>query len=101
MFFGTLYGTAVMLATVVAGLGGYLVSRTFVRQRLRFVDAAQSPVAPIIAGVVAFALAWPLTLLPVVTISTALMFGLGCGFGTASGVRALRRGEAIGRRLNP
>ncbi|MBA2627090.1 MAG: hypothetical protein H0U85_03690 [Gemmatimonadales bacterium] len=101
MFFGSLYGTAVFLATLVAGIGGYLISRSFVRQRLRFVDAAQSPVAPLLAGVIAFAVAWPLTLLPIVTISAAVTFGLGCGFGTASGARALRRGEVVGRRLNP
>lgn len=101
MFLGTLYGTAVVLATFMAGAGGYLFSRSFVRHRLRFVDAVQSPVAPLIVAAIAFVAAWPLTLLPVVTMSAAVMFGLGCGFGTASGVRALRRGDAIARRLNP
>ena len=77
MFFGTLYGTAVVLATFMAGAGGYLFSRSFVRQRLRFVDAVQSPLAPLVAAAVAFVAAWPLTLLPVVTVSAAVMFGLG------------------------
>lgn len=99
--FGPFFSTIAFVATVVAGLGGYLIARTFVRRRLRFVDAVQSPVAPIIAGAAAFVIAWPLTLLPVVTISTAALFALGCGFGTASGVRALRRGEWQGHRLRP
>ncbi len=99
--FGALYGALALAATIVAGAAGYLVSRTFVRRRLRFVDAVQSPAAPIIAAVIAFVVAWPLTLLPVLTMSAAVMFGLGCGFGTASGARALRRGEWIGHRLKP
>ena len=99
--FGFLFRTAALIATVVAGVGGYVLTRTFVRRRLRFVDAIQSPVAPIIAGVIAFAVAWPLTLLPMITISAAILFGLGCGFGTASGVRALRRGDWQTHRLRP
>ena len=98
---GSLLSAAALLATVIAGVGGYVFSRTFVRRRLRFVDAIQSPTAPLIAGVIAFALAWPLTLLPVVTMSAAILFGLGCGFGTASGVRALRRGDWQTPRLGP
>jgi uncharacterized membrane protein len=99
--FGFLFSAAATIATVIAGLGGYILSRTFVRRRLRFVDAIQSPAAPIIAGVIAFAVAWPLTLLPIVTISAAILFGLGCGFGTASGVKALRRGDWQTRQLRP
>ncbi len=99
--FGALFSTIAFAAAVIAGFGGYLVSRAFVRRRLRFVDAVQSPLAPVVAGAVAFLLAWPLTLLPVVTIATATLFALGCGFGTASGVRALRRGEWQGHRLRP
>jgi hypothetical protein len=37
--------------------------------------------------------AWPAVLLPWVTITTALMFGVGTGLGTASGARALRDGD--------
>jgi hypothetical protein len=32
---------------------------------------------------------------------TAVVFGLGIGFGTASGVRAIRRSEVLSRRLIP
>lgn len=99
--FDALFHAAAFAASLVAGVGGYLFSRNFVRRRLRFVDAVQSPVAPIIAGALAFVLAWPLTLLPVVTMSLAILFGLGCAFGTASGVRALRRGDWEVHRLRP
>ena len=56
--------------------------------------------APIIAGCVATLVAWPTVLLPLVTLSTALVFGIGTGLGTASGARALREGEGR-HRLTP
>ena len=87
--------------TLAAGLVGYLLARSFVHHRLRFVDAVQSPLAPIVAGVVAALLAWPLALLPAVTITTALVFGIGTGLGTASGARLVRRAEGNLRRLHP
>jgi hypothetical protein len=87
--------------TLAAGLAGYLLARSFVHHRLRFVDAVQSPLAPIVAGVVAALLAWPLALLPAVTITTALVFGIGTGLGTASGARLVRRAEGNLRRLHP
>jgi hypothetical protein len=99
--FDALFATIAFAGSAIAGVGGYLVSRSFVRRRLRFVDAVQSPVAPLIAGGIAFMIALPLTLLPVVTMSVAVLFGLGCGLGTASGVRALRRGDWQTHRLRP
>ena len=87
--------------TLVAGLAGYLLARGFVRQRLRFVDAVQSPVAPLVAGILAALAAWPLALLPLVTLGTTLVFGLGTALGTASGVRWIRRDERRLRRLTP
>jgi hypothetical protein len=91
--FESLISAAVLFATIVAGVGGYLVTRNFVRNRLRFVDAIRSPLAPVVAGVLAFCVLWPFTILPVVQVATAVVFGFGCAFGTASGVRALRRGS--------
>ena len=97
--FGSLISAAVIFATLLAGVGGYLVTRNFVRRRLRFVDAIRSPLAPVVAGTVAFLALWPFTLLPIVTLTTAVAFGFGCAFGTASGVRALRRGPFTEGRL--
>ena len=87
--------------TLAAGLAGYLLARGFVRQRLRFVDAVQSPVAPLVAGILAALAAWPLALLPVVTLGTTLVFGLGTALGTASGARWLRRDDRRLRQLTP
>ena len=82
-----------LLLTVVAGFAGYLLARNFVRNRLRFVDAAQSRWAPLVAGTLAFAFTWPLSLLPLVTLSPAVFFGVGTGLGTAAGARIIRRTE--------
>jgi hypothetical protein len=87
--------------TLAAGLVGYLVSRNFVRNRLRFVDAVQSTWFPLIAGAIAFVFAWPTAFLPLVTVTPAVLFGIGTGLGTASGARHIRRNETIRRRLVP
>jgi CHASE2 domain-containing sensor protein len=88
-----------LLVTLAAGAIGFILTRSFVRRRLRFVDAVQSPVAPLVAGTAAALLAWPAVLLPLVTLSTTLVFGIGAGLGTASGARALRNNGSSPRRL--
>lgn len=88
-----MYGLLILTITLAAGFGGYLFARNFVRRRLRFVDAVRSPLAPVLAGLGAAVIAWPVAVLPIVTTTTALVFGLGTGLGTASGVKALGRGE--------
>ena len=90
-----------ILITLAAGVLGFILARNFVRRRLRFVDSVHSPMAPIVAGCVAAVVAWPVVLLPLVTLPTALMFGIGTGLGTASGSRALRHHQGEHRRLAP
>jgi predicted membrane-bound spermidine synthase len=90
-----------LLIALAASAIGFIVARNFVRRRLRFVDAVQSPFAPLIAGAVAALLAWPAVLLPWVTLTTAVLFGIGTGLGTASGARALRGHSETRRRLTP
>lgn len=93
MFEG-LFGLIAFAATAVAGIAMFQVAREFVRQRLRFVDAVRSPAAPWIAAVGVALLAMPVVgLLPVIGATTALVAGAAAGFGTASGVKALRRGD--------
>ena len=90
-----------LLLTICAGLAGYVLARNFVRNRLRFVDAIQSGWAPLVSGAVAFPFAWPLALLPLVSVAPAIVFGIGAGLGTASGARIVRRGDATHHRLAP
>ena len=90
-----------IIITLAAGALGFILARNFVRRRLRFVDAVHSPVAPFVAGTVAAVVAWPAVLLPLITLPTALVFGIGTGLGTASGSRALRHHAGDQRRLAP
>jgi hypothetical protein len=85
-----------LVTLVAAGVAGFVVARNFVRGRLRFVDGIYSPVAPWVAGILAALLAWPAALLPIITGTTALIFGLGVGMGTRSAVRALKRAGGEG-----
>jgi hypothetical protein len=72
----------------VGALGaGFAFTRSFVRRRLRFVDAIRRPSAPVVAGVVATAVALPVAALPIITMGTALAFGVGVAGGVASGRR--------------
>ena len=71
---------------------GFTQARTFVRERLRFVTAAQSGWAPILAGGGAMLVAAPIVaLLPLVGTGTAVVFGLSVGFGVLNGQRDIRR----------
>lgn len=81
---------AIALTAAVFAFG---FARGFVRRRLRFVDAIRSPLAPILAGGIAALVAWPLTILPLITGFTAAVVGIGAGLGTASGIKALRSGD--------
>lgn len=94
---GPLIGLAAIAVTLVAGVLAFGFARGFVRRRLRFVEAIRSPLAPLVAAVVAALLVAPLTMLPlvkvVVTGLTAAVVGLGAGLGTRSGVKALQRGD--------
>ncbi len=96
--FHTLFGLLALFATIVAGIGGYMLTRRLVQRRLRFVDAVYSPLAPLLVGTACAVIAWPVAgLLPIITTTAAIAFGLGTGFGTASGVRALRRSTQMTR----
>jgi hypothetical protein len=67
--------------------GGFVGARRFVSRRLRFVDAVQRPAAPLLAGLAATAVALPVAALPLVTVGTAVAFGVGVAGGVASGRR--------------
>ena len=80
-----------LVITGVASIGGYIAMKRFVRERLRFVEGVHRAPVPAIAGVAATAVAIPLTLLPVVNIGTALLFGVGVATGVAAGRRELKK----------
>jgi hypothetical protein len=73
-----------LIAAAALG-GGFVAARDFVKRRLRFVDAVQKPAAPIVAGLAAAAVTLPVAALPIVTVGTALAFGVGVAGGVASG----------------
>ena len=76
-----------LLIGVAALGGGFVGARNFVRRRLRFVDAVQRPAAPLLAGLAATVVALPVAALPLVTIGTAVAFGVGVASGVVSGRR--------------
>lgn len=87
-----------MLTWIIAGalaLVGYVTTRNYVRSRLRYVDAVQKPVAPVIAGLVGALLAAPVVaILPFVGAGTAIAFGVSVAVGVATGARDIRQGNA-------
>lgn len=86
---GFLMGAA---ATTGAVGAGYVGTKRFVKQRLRFVDEVQSARAPLVAGAVATLVAAPVVaLLPLVGGATAVLFGVAVGAGTRAGAREIRR----------
>ena len=82
---------------------GYSTARRFVRERLRYVDAALSPGAAIVAGllaaIVAGIIVTPLGWIPLVGKliggGTAVVFGLGTGLGARAGAVDVKRGYRI------
>lgn len=79
-------------ASLAVSYFGFVLSRKFVRNRLRYVDAIHNPIVPIVAGVGAAIVAVPIAgLLPIVTTGTAIIFGVGVGMGVAAGRNEIRR----------
>jgi hypothetical protein len=83
-----MFVTLGLAVAATALVGGFVVTRSFVRRRLRFVDAVQKPAAPLIAGTIAAVALLPATILPAVGVGTALALGVGVASGVASGRNA-------------
>ncbi len=78
-------------ASLVVTYIGFTQARAFVRERLRFVTAAQSGWAPIVAGLGASLLATPVVaLIPLIGTGTALAFGVSVAIGVVNGQRDIR-----------
>lgn len=85
------------LLAIAVSLGlsffGFATARRFVHDKLKFVDAAQTLKAPIIAGLVAWGLLMPLTFLPFIGFGTAVVFGLSVGMGVRAGQKDIKYGR--------
>ncbi|MBK8248789.1 MAG: hypothetical protein IPK85_15510 [Gemmatimonadetes bacterium] len=87
-----MFGLITLIIAAAAALVGYTQAKAFVSERLRYVDAAQSGIAPVLAGVGATLIGGALAgLLPLVGGGTALLFGVSVGMGVASGQKSIRR----------
>ena len=84
--------TLVFLAAAGAGMGiSYIKIRDFVSERLRFVDAAQRPATPWIAGIAAaFAASIIVPFLPILGGGTAIVFGIVTGTAVRNGQKQVK-----------
>ena len=89
----TLISLAISIALGFAiSITGFTIARRFVRERLRFVDAAHRASAPFLAGAGAALLALPIAaLLPFIGAGTAIVFGISVGMGVSQGAKDVRR----------
>jgi hypothetical protein len=63
---------------------------------LRFVDGAQTLKAPLLAGLIAWAVVMPLTwILPLVGAGTAILFGVSVALGVRAGAKDIRSANRI------
>lgn len=92
-FFWTLVAIAISLALTTAG---FAVARRYVRDRLKFVDAVHTMKAPVIAGLVGWAVMMPLTVFPLIGVGTAIIFGLSVALGVRAGAKDIKIGRLSG-----
>ncbi len=71
---------------------GYIKARTFVRERLRYVEAVHKSFVPLKVGFLAALVTTPIVwILPAVTTGSAILFGTAVGLGVASGRKDIRK----------
>lgn len=98
-----MFGLITLAISLAASWFGYSTARRFVRERLRYVDAAQSPGAALGAGLgaalIGGLLVTPIGWIPLignlVGTGTAIVFGIGTGLGTRAGAADIKRGYHI------
>jgi purine-cytosine permease-like protein len=88
-----LFILSIAVSVVASGMA-FRWAHNLMTRRLRYVDAAQTRFAPIVAGVIATVVMLPVTWLPIIGLvlgaGTAVAVGLGVGLGVASASRAIR-----------
>ncbi len=88
-FLGSITGLAMTLAATAIG---FWASRRFTVNKLQYVDAVQNALVPVLAGIGAAIVAWPVAaILPLIGTGTALLFGLSVALGVSSGARDIRK----------
>lgn len=99
--FGLVIGIAVSFVISWIGFG---FARRFVRERLRYVDAALTPIAAIVAGLAVALIAVPvfglIGAIPILHLlvgsGTGVVLGISVGLGARSGAQDVKRGYVIG-----
>jgi hypothetical protein len=99
-----MWGLITLAVTLAVSWVSFGTARRFVRERLRYVEAALKPSAAVIAGVAAMVIALPVVslihIIPLVGSLIAggmpLIFGLSVGLGVRSGAQDVKRGYVIG-----
>jgi hypothetical protein len=86
---------SLVISLALSGIG-FRWARNVMTRRLRYVDAAQNRLAPIVAGLIAAIIVMPFTWMPLIGAvtgaGTAIACGLGVGLGVASASRDIRLG---------
>ena len=92
--FDFIFNLVALGVTLAAGIFMFGAARQFVRSKLRFVDGVYNPVVPWAVGAVAIAVGMVVAgILPIIGAGAGIVVGAMTGLGTASGVKALKRGE--------
>ena len=87
-----MFGFLGVVAVWAVAILGYTKARSFVRERLRYVDSVHKSLVPLKVGAIATAVAMPIAwIVPFVPTVAALLFGTSIGWGVASGRRDIRR----------
>jgi hypothetical protein len=88
---GFLVGAAIYAASFA---GGFIPTKRFVKNKLRYVDAAQKPGTAVAAGVIATAAGIAIAALPIITVPMGVLFGIGVGTGWAGGQNSAKPPDA-------
>lgn len=81
-----------LILAALAAAGGFVKTRKFVRERLRFVDAVHRSWVPVAAGAGAALVVSPVAwILPFVGAGSALFFGAAVGYGVVKGRKDIRQ----------
>ena len=87
-----MFGLLAFALSTAAVIIGFTQAKDFVARRLRYVDAARSPLAPFVADIGAAIIAAPIVwLLPFVGAGSAIAFGLSVALGVAAGNKNVRQ----------